>query len=362
MFRSRKTLLAVSGAALLALSIALPAAKDPLAAEIERWAEFLKTHQSAEDFWADTKQSVAPLIANAENALRDGRRLRALQYLGAAKSSLAGEVYTSGLSKTTLESEAAFDAEWKRMGDVLASNLGKVSAAALEGVRPAAVRAMGEAALPQVRVLYDASLEYGHNTMPFYGLFYIGAAQGQSEFAAFCRSLSEPSGPPAPALRTVRAELDSLENDLLAAYRPPASIDRHSEFIVASSTVNEGRELDAAGLRYGALMRYLQAALRTAPLRAGSAPPSDADTVRRRLEEFDERLSDGKVDHSIGRLLLQTAQVDIANAETGAVPPSAAAIASDILPRYFAALEPARPVAPRPDPQVTVTLVRWPYT
>jgi len=33
-----------------------------------------------------------------------------------------------------------------------------------------------------------------------------------------------------------------------------------------------------------------------------------------------------------------------------------------VLPRYFAALEPAIPEAPKTAPRATVTLVRWPYT
>jgi len=41
---------------------------------------------------------------------------------------------------------------------------------------------------------------------------------------------------------------------------------------------------------------------------------------------------------------------------------SAAAVAEVVLPRYLAALEPAKPRPPSPAPQVTVTLVRWPYT
>jgi hypothetical protein len=364
MVRLRTGLLASACAALLTLSAASPAAKDvdPIAAEIARWSEFLKTHQSSVEFWEDTKKSVEPVLANAEKALASGKRLRALQYLGSAQGALAGEVYASGLPKDRLENASAFDAEWKRMGTVLGKGLDPPTPAAMDGVRPAAVRAIGEATLPQVRGYYDASLEYGHNTMPFFGYYYIGTAQGQLEFANFCRSISEPSAPPPPLLRSLAAELDALENDLLAAYRPPASIDRHSEFIGASATVNEARSLDAAGLRYGALLRYLQAAARTAPLRAGGPPAADADTVNRRLAEFDSRLSASKVDHSIGRTVLQAAQVDISNAEPGTMPPGAAIIAGDVLPRYFAALEPARPAPPRPAPQVTVTLVRWPYT
>ena len=93
---------------------------------------------------------------------------------------------------------AAFEAEWSRMGGSLRDSLGTIPAGVLDGVEPAAVRAMGEAALPQIKGYYDASLEYGRNTMAQTGLFYIGSAQAQREFVALCRALSAPSGRPAP--------------------------------------------------------------------------------------------------------------------------------------------------------------------
>ncbi len=137
--------------------------------------------------------------------------------------------------------------------------------------------------------------------MANFGFFYIGAALGQREFVDFLPTLHEPAPKPAPALRSLDAEMDALEADLLAAYRPPAAIDRHPEFIGASSTLNEARELDAAGLRYGALLRYLQAALRVAPLRpAPAAAPSAAD-VEKKLRELEARLSaqpDGRLDRA----------------------------------------------------------------
>ena len=39
----------------------------------------------------------------------------------------------------------------------------------------------------------------------------------------------------------------SIEDELLAAYRPPTSIDSHPIFIRASALLKEARELDAAG-------------------------------------------------------------------------------------------------------------------
>ncbi len=247
------------------------------------------------------------------------------------------------------------------MGGVLRDSLGKPDSDALNAVAPAAARALGEAALSQVRVYYDSSLEYGRNTMPSQGLFYLGLAEAQREFVMFSRTLSPAVRPDPPSVRGLGPELDSLEGEMLEAYRPPASIDRHAEFIAASSTLKEARELDAAGLRYGALLRYLQAAQRFSLLR-GAGTAVGREVLSARLRELDARLAAGRVDDSLGRLFLESAQAEVAGAAPGADAPAAAAIAGDVLPRYFAALEPASPAAPRPAPEVTVTLVRWPYT
>jgi hypothetical protein len=212
---------------------------------------------------------------------------------------------------------------------------------------------MGEAARAQVRGYYKASLDYAHNTMPDQGYYYLGTAEGQRAVAAFCQTLTAPSNLRAPALRSIRPELRSLEAEMLAVYQPPLSVERHGEFIVASSTLKEARELDAAGLHHGALLRYLQAAQIFAPLRQPPTPPLAADALAAKLREHAARLSAGGIDHSLGQLFLEMAQSEAENAPV---------IASDILPRYFAALEPAPPEAPQPEPQVTVTLVRWPYT
>jgi len=216
-------------------------------------------------------------------------------------------------------------------------------------------------ALPQIRAYYVASVEYGRNTTPQYGLFYLGNAQAQEEFVTLCRKLSTRSSLPPPPLRALGGEIDALEAELLKAYRPPASIDRHSEFIAASATVKEARELDADGLRYGALFKYLRAVQLVAPLL--SFPPLlDAEALATRLRELDMRLSEGGVDHSIGRVFLQAAQEDVAKPGAGRNAAVANAIAGNVLPRYFEALAEARPETPKPAPIITVTLVRWPYT
>jgi hypothetical protein len=334
-------------------------ASDPLAAEIERAAAFLQSDAASQGPWAQVKEGSLRELGRAQDALRAGRRTLAMFRFSAVKANLATAAYLS--EHPAGKDMAGFETEWKRMGGVLQADLGKLSPAALDGVRPAAVRAVGETALPQIRGYYEASLDYGRSTAPAEGFYYLGSAQAQREVAQFARALSTTTAGRAPALRSLVQELDALESEMLAAYRPPASIEKHPQFIAASSALKEARELDAAGLRYGALLRYLQAAVRFAPLRP--EPPALAgDALAGRLRDYETRLAAGGVDHSLGRLFLEIAQADIDATAAGATPANAPGIVTDVLPRYFAALEPARPAPPKPAPKVTVTLVRWPFT
>ena len=358
-----------AGAALLSLALAIAAlaggrtgeAKDPLAAEIARWSVFLRTNTRTDENWTQVQQSSEPVIARAEEALRDGRRLLALQRLAAVRVNLAAAAYVGERPAGKREDPAVLEAEWARVGKALGGELGPVHPAELDAIRPAAVRALAEAALLQVRAYYDASLEYGRSTTPQSGLFYLGVAQAHREFVSFCLKLDAGSSRRSPPLRVLRGELDALEAELLAAYRPPASIDRHSDFIAVSALLKEARELDTACLRYGALLRYLQAVQRLAPLRPAAAP-LDAAALSGRLKSFDERLSRDGLDHSLGRLFLEIGQAAASTASPPAGTPPAWPIVTDVLPRYFAALEPAPPAPAQPAPLVTVTLVRWPYT
>jgi len=366
----RARTLSLAAAGLLALAFSTLAdrgrpegSKDLLAAEIERWTAFVRGNTATDEAWTQVKQATEPVLVRAGDALRDGRRLLALQRLGAARVNLSAAQYVAGRSETERKDAGAMEKEWARMGGVLKADLGTISPRAFDGVSPAAVRALAEAAIPQVRVFYDASVEYGRSTTAEYGLHYLGVARAQREFADLCRKLSAPTPRGAPAVRGLSTELDALEAEILAAYRPPAAIDQHGDFIGASAALKEARELDAAGLRFGALARYLTAAQRFAAMRPASAG-LDRAALERRLAEFQGRITGGSVDHSIAGLLLETAQADLAAAKPDAPspPPIAAAIATDVLPRYFAALEPGKPVPARPAPRVTVTLVRWPYT
>jgi hypothetical protein len=335
--------------------------EDPLQQEIDRLTSLLHSRSTSDATWAEVKGNAAPALALAAEALRTGRRWLALQRLAVAEEELAARAYVDDRTPGERTQPALFEAEWKRMGGVLRAERVTPAPAALADVQPAALGAVAEAALFQVGVYYDASLEYGRSTMAESGLYYVGVAVAQRDLVALCRRLAARSaGATPPALRSLKPELDALESEVLAAYRPPASIDHHREFIILSATIKEARELDNHGLRRGALLRYLQARARFVPLRP--APPQAAVGLTVRLREAARRIDGSRTDHSLARLFLEQAEADVADAGTTRPPSSAAAILDDVLPHYFAALEPAVPRPASVTPRATVTLVRWPYT
>lgn len=94
-----------------------------------------------------------------------------------------------------------------------------------------------------------------------------------------------------------------------------------------------------------------------------------------RAEDFCEevsnlraRLSSANSDDSIAQLLLERAEsaLDAAGGNSGAAgdPRTAQVILKQVIPAYFAAVESAAGAvnSPAATAQITVTLVRWPYT
>jgi hypothetical protein len=341
------------------------AADDPLAAEVAHWSDLLHRRAAGNPDWAAVEQAVQPGLAGVTAALHDGRRLLALWRLAEVRVDIVAATKRAERPVAEGQDIDVLAADWRRLGPRLGGTPESRAASSLAGVRPALARAIGEAALPQVHELYQASLDYGRATTPRAGLHYLSEAEGQADLVTFCRTLAGAFPHRGePPVRALDGELDGLDAEVQAAFHPPASGTHHADFVGASELLKEARELNAAGLRYGALLRYLQASLAARPLRPAPAPETVAPaTLARQLEELDRRLGAGEIDHSIGRLFLEMAQAHYAAREAPGNAAIAAALTGDVLPRYFAALEPARGAPPPPqEAVVTVTLVRWPYT
>jgi len=338
-----------------------PLAEDPIAIEVSAMRAALAANASNTDpLLVQVRPGITAALDLAEQALAAGRRWTALERLAAARSNLVAAQYVAGRSAEARKDVPGFEAEWARMGAELGAAKDTPTAQSFNRVYPAAARALAESSAFQVKVMYDAGIEYGRATDADSGLFYVGSAQAQQQFATFAGTVLRRSTPTLP-IRSLAPETDALEATLLALYRPPVSIDRHSEFIGASSALKEAKELDAAGLRHGALQRYLLAVLRTALLRAPELP--DAQALRARLLAAAPQLSDSSSDHTIAAMFLERALTELDRPEPAAASVGIAlAVADEVLPKYFAALEPSPASSAPRTPRVTVTLVRWPFT
>lgn len=333
---------------------------DPLAAEIARWQREADRDVEGVDLWAQVKPGSQAALAQAKDALAAGRRWFALERLSAARNLLSSALYISGRQPQTRKGVAAFETEWRRVGAELGAALNPPGGDALQAVTPAAARALSEVAAFQTHILYDASLEYGRATDADSGLYYLGSALAQQEFLTLARRLPREirSGVP---LRSVTADADALERTLLSLYRPPVSIDRHPEFIGASSSLKEARELDAAGLRYGAMFKLLQATQRVALFQVST--PRPIDQLRRDLQTVTTDLAGDARDHTVVQVFLERAAIELEKPAPDAAALTAVTTILDyVVPAYRTALAPAPAASPAVTAEVTVRLVRWPFT
>ncbi|MGH9857961.1 MAG: hypothetical protein ACRD4B_08965, partial [Acidobacteriota bacterium] len=268
--------------------------EDPIAQEIVRWKTFLNTNNSTSENWPGIRDGSRPLLERAENALKAGRRNLALHILAATRTNLAAQKYVDEHHVTAATELSALEQEWTRVGHTLQS---PERPAVLDRLT-ASVRAVAEAALSEIKVYYDASLEYGKNTMPEYGFFYIGLSQGQLEFFRFLQKIDDQKSLAIPKLPGLKAQIQELEDQLLAAYKPPVSIDQHPNFIRASGLIKQAHELYASGYELGALYRILYARQILSKITSPGKLITPEEVIQR-TNAVSRKLNDSKTDHSL---------------------------------------------------------------
>lgn len=338
-----------------------PDSEDPLAVEISRWKTFLEENKSTDENWISLKEITTPFVMKSEKALAAGRRLYALHLLATARAILSAEKYIAELPPDSLKQLSKLEDEWRRTGSILQPVLKRTDRPKFDGL-PIAVQAICETAYSEIQPFYEASLEYGKSTEPDSGLFYLGSALGQYDFTRFCVTLSDRSASQPVNFPALFSEVDEFEDQVLLAYKPPASIDSHPIFIRTSAMIKQSRELYDAGLYNGALYRYLDARLRFARI-TFAARSMTAEEANAQANAVLKKLDQDTKDNSIARLFVEMAVTEVADTSPDSKGgETARAVFEDVLPHYFLALQPAPTKKDSPPAEVTVTLVRWPYT
>jgi len=347
----------------LGLCLAVPGCRAeppqaPIAAQIaglERTLAKLKPGAVSDDLRAARQAlSAGYLYASLYDLEGPMAELAAMQQLGAKR----GE-----------QDLDAFEKDWQAAGPGLRRRATGLTAAKL-GALPAAVRALVEGAAAQSDVYYRAARLYGEHAGAPSGRYYLGIAQGHLDFALFAAGLAFPPGERSAA-RSPEAAIAALDRRLVKSFDRPGATQRQGLFNDANSVLGFAGELTRQGKLDAGTQTYLDAALRIGLAETPAVAPSDAGRLARRSRELGERLA-GRADRSVGLLYWQLAQPGLAALAKGQTAAygakQAAVILDDVLPRYFAvSAGPAGPesggaVAAAARQDVTVTLVRWPFT
>lgn len=299
---------------------------------------------------------LSSFVGRVREDVRNGRLYLALEDLSRARE--ASLAVIAGTRRGRAED---FDARWKADSAALA-RFTEGAKAWDWTTRSAAIRALGEDALGKVLPLVAASRPYAAAAGEEAGLYYLAEARSGAEFAQFCRGLEEGSRKaPSLPIESIAGDLRRIQDRTNAAFQPPRSIERHSEFIRLNAMLKTAGELDAAGFHAGALYEYLQAVQQLAGIEGRPQPSNGADPrpelVRRHAE-----LANSVRDDSLALLFVERGEAALDRSSDPAARALAAVTLEDVLPAYEAAHTGAAPAGKTLPALVTVTLVRWPYT
>jgi hypothetical protein len=344
-----------SAGLLLSASPLALAQDEPLQREVARCLEIAKAQPSGALF----RDVALARLRNADQCLQAGWSACALRDLALAMDAMASFAATKpDAGGDTLE---ALDVEWKRVQQDLFAKPPAALPESLSSER----RALAESARSQSREYFDASRDYAIATTFQSGRFYLSLARAHAGFAELVRTLPPKETRPAPAVRALAKDLDDLEQRLVKAYRDKPASEDQTQYTVVSADIKSARELMEAGAPMGALSQYLEAVLAFGLLQVRTPDAAALDALQAAHDSFAERFEDDEIDHGIGRMYFELAECEWARQR--ARPEAIAArtvqvVLAEVLPRYFAAIDPAREAPAPATPGVVVTMVRWPYT
>jgi hypothetical protein len=258
----------------------------------------------------------------------------------------------------------AFESEWAETSRALET--GSPQGDRRWGRSRTAIRALAETAEARIGPLLEGARGFAVATGPKDGLFYMGQARGEAEFAALCASLTFADKVERYPLRSMLPELVRLQEKATAAFVPPRSIDLHDRFIALNSTLKAGLELDASQAYAGSAYQYLEALRHYALLDAPALDEPAQARVREDLAAARARIDASKRDESLLELFLERAASQVAHSH-GSAPTadewrSARVILDQVVPAYFSARLPVATPKGSSGKTVRMTLVRWPYT
>src|SRR5216683_836253 len=349
----------------LLLLAGLPAA-DKLGATLEsetaRIQRELRAMSDPDPDLKDSKDLIESFISHTSDALKARRYYLGLEELSRARVVLDGVQAVRDSQQAIEKGMPGFEGEWAKTAVALKDLNGNPAPPADV---PAVVAALAQSAQSKAIPVLDAAHACAAESDTRFGFYYLGSAKGAAAFADFCSSLKlARERSPAP-LRSVSPELEQLQEKVVNAFRPPRSIQQHSEFIRLNGALKLTRELDAAKHYEGALYHYLDAVQQHAALEMKVPDAAQRARIRKQIGALNDRLHYSDRDESIAELFVERAAAQVgAKQPTANAWKSARAIVDVTLPAYFEVLKAPGELEENARAQTTVTLIRsqvcWP--
>ncbi|HEX3322006.1 MAG TPA: hypothetical protein VHR84_14965 [Terriglobales bacterium] len=363
--RNCRTVLLLSALVLCAFIALAQTPSSQIQAEIDRLERSLKDKPITSKDFSAVNEMVSDSLKGAKDSLKSGHLYLAMEELAQAEDLLSGGRTIDEKSAAIGDSLPAFEAEWNKTSLQLTAYDQEARKKTWSNV-PIAWRALAEAAQGRSIPLLDGGRGFATATKPQEGLFYVGQAQGEAEFAKFCSEVHPDSKPSGFELRSYLPELQKLQQKTNDAFRPPKSIELHPRFIALNSALKLAQELDSQKFYAGSLYQYLEATRQYGMLDTAVPEQTEQSKLKLEIESQLNKTASSEQDDSIAQLFLERASSYIAHNDGSAPTPdewkAAQVIVEQVLPAYLAAQKPARHVDHISGKTVTLTLVRWPYT
>ena len=357
------------GVALVGVMLALPVkgqdAASQVQAEVERLQQLLAKKPVSFPGNPDANRGAGDALKSALKDQSAGRLYRSLEQFGQVTDFVHGIWTVMDNGEAAKGGMPAFEAAWEK-SSASVSALDRQAQAANWSDARAAILALSESAQAMTTPLLEGGRAFAVSTEPKDGLFNLGEAQGQAEFAAFAASLRLPRKGAAYPLHSLLPEIESFQQKVNAAFQPPSSIDLHEQFMMINSALKQARELDATKCYAGALYQYLLAVGYYGMLDAAPQDSSQQAALKSALAAARQKLDASQRDDSIAELFLERAESQLAHVD-GSAPGAddwkiTAVILNQVLPAYFAADHALAAPQRASGKPVEITLVRWPYT
>src|SRR3974390_3213661 len=335
----RASWLVAMAVTILAAPIAAQDASTQIRSEAERLQTSLKERPVSFAPIPDASKTIADGLKEVVREQSAGRLYVSLEKLGQMTDFLYGVRAAADKEDAVKSGFPAYEAEWEKVSlSITASNR---QAREKDWERhSAAVRAFSETSQNMSMPLLEGARGFAISMQPKDGLFNLGQAQGQAEFASFCSKLNlSRKGKPYP-LRSVMPELQILQKKANAAFQPPRSVDLHTLFMSLNSALKQGQELDARRSYAGALFQYLHAVGYYGMLNVQPPDPLQLSALKSALATARRKLDASERDESIAEFFVEKGESHVAPLD-GSAPTTddwkiAKVVVEQVLPAYFA--------------------------